>query len=225
MSARQQMAAAIRAGASAEHDAVAEARFRKQQKRKRLRIFVRLHNRATGHTQRKQPCRQSKAGGKPNCSAQAVQRRVKRAVKHVGTCLRKAEMHENKVPVSRSGQILHSNPSLRKPCGGLAIYQPASGPAVVSATSMVQEAMKATGAMQRIKRIAEDNGFSSDGGRNDPSLLTVLKHVLEDLIGERSEQGEYHVESGDVLYILWSSHILFCNDTSFCCVAGLCYAI
>ena len=32
MSARQQMAAAIRAGASAEHDAVAEARFRKQQK-------------------------------------------------------------------------------------------------------------------------------------------------------------------------------------------------
>ena len=34
--------------------------------------------------------------------------------------------------------------------------------------------MKATGAMQRIKRIAEDNGFSSNGGKNDPSLFIVL---------------------------------------------------
>ena len=79
--------------------------------------------------------------------------------------------------------------------------------------------------MQRIKRIAEDNGFSSDGGGNDPSLFIVLKHVLVDLIGEGSVQGEYRVESGDAPYILSPSPILSCDYMSFCCVAGLCYAI
>ena len=105
-------------------------------------------------------------------------------------------MQENKVRVSRSGKILHSNPRLRKPCGGLAVYQPASGPAITSATSKLNEAVKARGGMKRILRIADEKCFSSDGGRNDPSIVTLLQHIVAEIIREKTEQGDIVVQLG-----------------------------
>ena len=199
MTARQLLQAAYAttaqdSAAPTQHPA-AEALYSKQQKRRKLRLFIRLQQ-AKGRLSGSTAKRRKKAARKPNFGEQAVQRRLNRTLKLIGVALCKAEMQENKVGVSRSGKILNSNPRLRKPCGGLAIYQPASGPAITSATSKLNEAVKARGGMKRILRIADEKGFSSDGGRNDPSVVTLLQQIIAEMIGEKTEQGDIVVQSG-----------------------------
>ena len=158
-------------------------------------MFIRLQK-AKGLLHGKRGSRRNKAGRPENFSDPAVQRRLNRTTKLVGVALCKAEMQENKIRVSRSGKTMHTNPQPSKPCGGFAIYKPACGPAITSATSKLNEGIKAKGCLKRILRIAEEKNFATDGGRNDPSIVTLLQHIVAELIGERTEQGEYIVESG-----------------------------
>ena len=205
-SAAQQSAASTR-------DPAAEAVYRKRQKRRKLGLFIRLQQ-AKRRRPGKTASRRKKAARQPNFSDQAVQRRLNRTMKHIGVALCKAEMQENKVRVSRSGKILDSNPRLRKPCGGSAVYQPASGPAVTSATSKLNEACKARGGMKRILRIADEKNFSSDGGRNDPSVVTLLQHIVAEIIGEKTEQGDVVVQSGRTPVLVGTLHS--CADAFVC---------
>lgn len=197
-------------------DPAAEAVFSKQQKRRKLRLFIRLQL-AKGRLPGKTASRRKKAARQPNFSDQAVQRRLNRTLKLIGVALCKAEMQENKFCVSRSGKILNSNLRLRKPCGGLAVYQPASGPAITSATSKLNEAR---GGMKRILRIADEKCFSSDGGRNDPSIVILLQHIVAEITGEKTEQGDIVVQSGRTTVL--AGILKYCADAFVCSCYACC---
>ena len=54
----------------------------------------------------------------------------------------------------------------------------------------------ARGGIKRILCIADEKSFSSDGGRNDPSIVTLLQQIVAEIIGEKTEQGDIVVQSG-----------------------------
>ena len=118
----------------------------------------------------------------------------------------KAEQYENK------GSKVYT-----KPCGGLLAYQPVKGKAVSAATSKLDAAVSSRGALQKIQQLADEHNWTSDGKRNDASLITVITALMADELGQSvsSPSCSCHQASFPVLHQHVQIHHLLCTYASY----------
>ena len=114
-----------------------------------------------------------------------VNRQIKRSLSNTKKYMLKAEQYENR------GSKVYT-----KPCGGLLVYQPVKGKAVSAATSKLDAAVSSRGALQKIQQLADEHNWTSDGKRNDPSLVTVITALMADELGQTSQQPQLQLPSG-----------------------------
>ena len=83
-------------------------------------------------------------------------------------------------------QVENGRHTLTKPRGGFFMYQRVSGKAHIAATSKLDQAFRANGGLKQLNMIARQHKYSSNGGRNDPSIFVLLEKLMGDVIGKSS---------------------------------------
>ena len=149
----------------------------------------------------------------PQKAQKQKQRAVKRVCDSLAQTLLKNERHAN----GNSSQLTAA-------CGGISAFLAPWGKMRTTATSKVDGPFTCSGFFEWFLEEADPCGWTSDGGRNDPSLQHVLNAFLTAVVGQASQHPDLAPMSG--MYMTDFSQLLSACKAACCihhtsgCLAG-----